>query len=138
MSDMLIPVPDAWKTRALIDRAKYDAMYARSVADPDGFWAEQAQRIDWIKPFTKVKDVSWDPDKLHIKWFEDGALNVSANCVDRHLAKRAKQTAIIWEADDPNEAPRHIRYEELYREVCRFANVLKKHGVKKGNRVTIY
>jgi len=138
MSDTLLPVPEEWKKRAFLDRAKYEEMYARSVNDPEGFWREQAGRIDWIEPFTKVKDVSWDPDNLHIKWFEDGVLNVSANCVDRHLPKRANQTAIIWEADDPNEAPRHITYEELHREVCRFANVLKAHGVKKGDRVTIY
>ncbi|MEJ1970691.1 MAG: acetate--CoA ligase [Rhizomicrobium sp.] len=137
MSDTLIPVPREWKERALIDAAAYDAMYARSLADPDAFWAEQARRIDWIKPFTKVKDVSWDPDNLYIKWYEDGALNVSANCIDRHLPARAKQTAIIWEGDDPRDS-RHITYEELHREVCRFANVLKAHGVGKGDRVTIY
>jgi acetyl-CoA synthetase len=137
MSDTLFPVPRAWKERALIDAAKYDAMYAQSLKDPDGFWREQAKRIDWIKPFTKVKDVSWDPDNLHIKWFEDGTLNVCANCIDRHLPKRAKQTVIIWEGDDPTDS-RHITYEELHREVCRFANVLKAHNVKKGDRVTIY
>ncbi len=87
--------------RALIDSAKYDEMYARSVKDPDRFWREQAHRLDWIMPFTKVKNVSWQPDNLHIKWFEDGSLNVSANCIDRHLEKRGKQTAIIWEGDDP-------------------------------------
>src|SRR5436305_4403327 len=138
MSDILIPVSPEWRAHAFIDQPKYEEMYARSVRDPDSFWREQAQRIDWIKPFTKVKDVSWDPDDLHVKWFEDGTVNVSANCVDRHLPKRAKQTAIIWEPDDPNEQPRHISYEELHREVCRFANVLKSHGVKKDDRVTIY
>ncbi|HVV65658.1 MAG TPA: acetate--CoA ligase [Rhizomicrobium sp.] len=138
MSDTLLPVPDEWKKRALIDRAKYEEMYARSVKTPDAFWAEQAQRLDWIKPFAKVKNVSWDPNNLFIKWFEDGQLNVSANCIDRHLPKRAKQTAIIWEPDDPNAAARHITYEELHREVCKFANVLKARGAKKGDRVTIY
>jgi acetyl-CoA synthetase len=138
MSDTLIPVSPEWRKRAFIDRAKYEEMYARSVRDPDAFWREEATRVDWIKPFTKVKDVSWDPDNLFIKWFEDGTLNVSANCIDRHLPKRAKQTAIIWEPDDPNAQPRHISYEELHREVCRFANVLKAHGVKRGDRVTIY
>jgi len=137
MSDSVIPVSKDWQTRALIDRSKYDAMYAHSLKDPEGFWAQQAKRIDWIKPFTRVKNVSWDPDNLHIKWFEDGTLNVSANCIDRHLPKRAKQTAIIWEGDDPKDS-KHITYEELHREVCRFANVLKAHGVKKGDRVTIY
>ena len=138
MSDTLLPVPEDWKKRALIDAAAYERMYADSIRDPGAFWAEQAKRIDWLKPFTKVKDVSWDPDNLHIRWFEDGELNVSANCIDRHLAKRAKQTAIIWEPDDPNGTPRHITYEELHREVCTFANVLKAHGAKKGDRVTIY
>jgi acetyl-CoA synthetase len=137
MSDTVIPVPRDWKERALIDSAKYDAMYAQSLADPDGFWAEQARRLDWMRPFTKVKNVSWDPDNLSIKWFEDGTLNVSVNCIDRHLPARAKQTAIIWEGDDPNDS-RHITYEELHREVCRFANVLKARGVRKGDRVTIY
>jgi acetyl-CoA synthetase len=138
MSDTLIPVSKEWRERAFIDQAKYEEMYARSVRDPEGFWREEAKRIDWMKPFTKVKNVSWNPDNLHIRWFEDGTLNVSVNCIDRHLPKRANQTAIIWEPDDPNEAPRHISYEELHREVCIFANVLKKHGVKKGDRVTIY
>jgi acetyl-CoA synthetase len=138
MSETLLPVPAEWKTRAYIDATKYDAMYARSVNDPEAFWAEQTKRIDWIKPFTKVKDVSWDPSNLHIKWFEDGALNVSANCIDRHLPKRAKQTAIIWEPDDPKAEAKYITYEELHREVCKFANVLKAHNVKKGDRVTIY
>ena len=138
MSDTLIPVSLEWRERAFIDHAKYEEMYARSVRDPEGFWGEQAQRIDWIRPFTTVKNVSWDPDNLFIKWFEDGSLNVSANCIDRHLPARARQTAIIWEPDDPNETPKHVTYEQLHREVCRFANVLKAHGVKKGDRVTIY
>ncbi len=137
MSDTLLPVPAEWKSKAFIDAAKYEEMYARSVKDPDGFWGAEAGRIDWIRPFTKVKNVSWDPDNLSIKWFEDGTLNVAANCIDRHLPKRAKQTAIIWEGDDPGEA-RAITYQELHDEVCRFANVLKAHGVKKGDRVTIY
>ncbi len=137
MSDTLLPVPKEWKSRVLIDAATYQRMYAESVDDPEGFWREQANRLDWMVPFTKVKDVSWDPDDLHIRWFEDGCLNVSANCVDRHLEKRGSQTAILWEGDDPGES-RSISYAELHREVCRFANVLKAHGVKKGDRVTIY
>ena len=137
MSDTLIPVPDEWRKRAFIDRAKYEEMYARSIKDPDGFWGEVAKRLDWIKPFTKVKNCSYDPANLHIKWFEDGALNVTVNCIDRHLPKRAKQTAILWEGDDPQES-RAITYQELHDEVCRFANVLKAQGVKKGDRVTIY
>jgi acetyl-CoA synthetase len=138
MSDTLIPVSSEWRARAFIDHVKYDEMYARSVRDPEGFWREQAQRIDWIRPFTRVKNVSWDPDNLFIKWFEDGTLNVSANCIDRHLPKRAKQTAIIWEPDDPNQQPRHITYQDLHYEVCRFANVLRARGVRRGDRVTIY
>jgi acetyl-CoA synthetase len=137
MTDTHFPVSKDWRERALIDREKYEAMYARSISHPEEFWREQAKRLDWIKRFTKVKNVSWDPDNLYIKWFEDGTLNVSANCIDRHLPKRAKQTAIIWEGDDPKDS-RHITYEELHREVCRFANVLKAHNVKRGDRVTIY
>ena len=137
MTDTLLPVPAEWKSRAFIDAAKYEEMYARSIADPEGFWREQAARIDWIKPFTKVKNVSWDPDNLFIKWFEDGTLNVSANCIDRHLPAHAGRTAIIWEGDDPKDS-KAITYQELHDEVCRFANVLLRHGVKKGDRVTIY
>jgi acetyl-CoA synthetase len=137
MSDSLIPVSKDWSKRAYIDDAKYDAMYARSLTDPDGFWGEEAKRIDWIKPFTKVQNVSWDPDNLSIKWFEDGTLNVTVNCIDRHLKTRAKQTAIIWEGDDPAHS-RHVTYRDLHAEVCRFANVLKAHGAKKGDRITIY
>jgi acetyl-CoA synthetase len=137
MSETLIPVGRDWRERAFVDLAKYEEMYQRSLSDPEGFWRDEAKRIDWIKPFTKVKNVSWDPDHLYIRWFEDGSLNVSVNCIDRHLPKRAKQTAILWEGDDPKES-KAITYEELHREVCRFANVLKAHGVKKGDRVTIY
>ncbi|MDE0410213.1 MAG: acetate--CoA ligase, partial [Alphaproteobacteria bacterium] len=104
---------------------------------PEGFWAEQAGRLDWIRPFTKVKDVSWAKDDLHIRWFEDGMLNASANCLDRHLAERGEQTAIIWEGDDP-DLSEHITYRDLHERVCKFANVLKARGVKRGDRVTIY
>jgi acetyl-CoA synthetase len=111
-------------------------MYDRSVKDPEGFWAEHGKRIDWIKPYTKIKDVSYTGD-VHIKWFYDGTLNASVNCLDRHLAKRGNQTAIIWEGDDPKDS-KHITYKEAHEQVCRLANVMKKHGVKKGDRVTIY
>ena len=137
MSDELFPVPDASKARALVTAAQYDERYAQSVADPAAFWAKEAQAMQWIKPFTKVKDVSFGDDDLHIRWFYDGTLNVCANCIDRHLPKRANQTAILWEGDDPKDS-KAITYAELYREVCRFANVLKAKGVKKGDRVTIY
>jgi acetyl-CoA synthetase len=137
MSEKIYPVPEAWRKAARIDEDAYRALYERSLADPDGFWAEQAQRIEWIAPFTRVKHTSFDTHNVSIRWFEDGTTNVSMNCVDRHLPERASQTAIIWEGDDPSVS-RHITYGELHEQVCRFANVLKKHGVKKGDRVTIY
>jgi len=117
---------------------KYEKMYARSVSDPEGFWGEQGKRIDWIKPYTKVKNTSFAWPDISIKWFEDGELNVSANCIDRHLETRGDQVAIIFEPDDPKAEARHITYRELHAEVCRFANVLKQLGVRKGHRVTIY
>src|SRR5271163_2354809 len=137
MSEQIYDVPPEWSKRAFIDEAKYEAMYARSVKDPDGFWGEQAKRIDWLKPFTKVKNTSFDTHRVSIKWFEDGVTNVAHNCIGRHLAKRGDQVAIIWEGDDP-KYDRKISYRELHGEVCRFANVLKARGVKKGDRVTIY
>ncbi|KGM33160.1 acetate--CoA ligase [Inquilinus limosus] len=132
----LFPVSDDWAKRAWVDAAQYKAMYERSVSDPEGFWAEHGKRVDWIRPFTKVKDTSYTGD-VHIRWFADGTLNAATNCIDRHLAKRADQTAIIWEGDDPKDS-RHITYRELHEQVCRLANVLKARGVKKGDRVTIY
>jgi acetyl-CoA synthetase len=137
MSDKTYPVPPEWKKRAYVDNARYLADYKRSFDDPNGFWREQAKRVDWIKPFTKVKNTSYDPHNVSIKWYEDGTLNVSANCVDRHLAKRGNQVAILWEGDDPTKS-RTLTYKELHRELCIFANVLKGLGVKKGDRVTIY
>jgi acetyl-CoA synthetase len=131
------PVPASFAD-AHVDAPRYEQMYRASIEDPEGFWAEQArERLDWIKPFTKVKDVSFAKDDLHIRWFEDGVLNVAYNCIDRHLAEHADQTAIIWESDDP-EVDRHISYRELHENVCRMANVLKAHGVEKGDRVTLY
>lgn len=137
MSDKMYAVSAEWSKRAWVDDAHYKTMYQQSVTDPNAFWAEHGKRIDWSKPFTKVKNVSYAPGQVSIKWFEDGETNVSVNCVDRHLAKRGNQTAIIWEGDDPNES-KHITYNELHAEVSKFANVLKAHGVKKGDRVTIY
>ena len=133
----IFPVTAGAAEGAHVDAAAYEAMYRRSVEDPEGFWAEQAGRLDWITPFTKVKDVSWAKDDLHIRWFEDGTLNASANCLDRHLAGRGDQTAIIWEGDDP-ALSEHITYRDLHERVCKFANVLKARGVKRGDRVTIY
>jgi acetyl-CoA synthetase len=132
------PVPAEWARHAWIDAAKYDAMYAESVSDPEAFWREQAKRLDWVTPPTQIKDVSFDRKDFRVRWFADGRLNVAANCLDRHLAKRAAQTAILWEPDDPNEAGRSITYSQLHEQVCRFANALKKLGVAKGDRVTIY
>ncbi len=137
MSEKIYDVPAEWKKRAFVDDAKYQEMYALSVKDPDGFWREQAQRIDWIKPFTKVKNTSFDPHNVSIKWFEDGTLNACYNCVDRHLGDRGDQVALLWEGDDPKD-DKKLTYKELHAEVCKFANVLKARGVKKGDRVTVY
>ena len=135
--EQVFPVPEAIAKSAWCDNNKYLQMYKRSVDDPEGFWAEHAKRIDWIKPFTKVRDVSFQAPDVHIRWFSDGSLNVSANCLDRHLAKRGDQVALLWEGDDPSVS-KAMTYRELHREVCKFANVLKGIGVKKGDRVTIY
>ena len=137
MSEKIYDVSAEWAKRAFVDDAKYREMYARSVSDPNGFWAEQAKRIDWIKPFPKVENVSFAPGNISIKWFEDGVLNVAWNCIDRHLDKRGDQTAIIWEGDDPSES-KHITYRQLHDEVCKMANILRTRNVKKGDRVTIY
>ena len=137
MSETIYDVPAQWQNRAFADEARYNALYTRSIKDPNGFWAEEAKRIDWIKPFTKVKNISFDPHNVSIKWFEDGTLNAAYNCIDRHLAKRGDQVAILWEGDDPKH-DKKITYKQLHAEVCRFANVLKARGVKKGDRVTVY
>jgi acetyl-CoA synthetase len=137
MSEKLYDVPAEWAKRAYIDDAKYQEMYARSVNDPEGFWREHAQRIDWTTPFSKVKNTSYAPDNVSIKWFEDGTTNVAYNCIDRHLGTRAQQTALIWEGDDPSES-KHVTYQELHDEVCKFANILRNRNVEKGDRVTIY
>ena len=137
MAERVYPVSDAWREHAYIDDEGYRALYEASVRDPEGFWREQASRLDWITPFTKVKNTSFGPGDVSIKWYEDGSLNVCANCVDRHLAKRGDQVAILWEGDEPDMDIK-ITYRQLHERVCRLANVLKKHGVKKGDRVTIY
>ena len=123
--------------QANIDLNGYQTAYSQSLSDNDAFWAEHGKRIDWIKPYTKVSDVSYHKPDVHIRWYEDGTLNASANCLDRHLAKRGDQTAILWEGDDPADS-KHITYSQLHEDVCRFANALKARGVKKGDRVTIY
>jgi acetyl-CoA synthetase len=122
MSDKFYDVPDEWKKRAFVDDAKYQAMYQASIADPDKFWAEHGQRITWMKPFSKVKNTSYAPDNVSIKWFEDGKTNIAYNCVDRHLEKRGDQVAIIWEGDEPTD-DKKITYKQLHAEVCRWANV---------------
>ncbi|MFZ0851427.1 MAG: acetate--CoA ligase [Hyphomicrobiaceae bacterium] len=137
MSDKLYSVPAEWTSRAWVDNSKYLAMYKRSIEDPNLFWGEMGKRIDWIKPYTRVKNTSYAPDNVSIKWYEDGTLNVSVNCIDRHLQKRADQVAIIWEGDDPTHDEK-ITYRQLHERVSKFANVLKANGVKKGDRVTIY
>ncbi|WP_297295415.1 acetate--CoA ligase [uncultured Methylovirgula sp.] len=132
------PVSAEWARRAYIDAAKYKELYQRSITDPDGFWGDAARRrLDWIKPFNRVKNTAFGPGEVFIKWFEDGVTNVALNCIDRHLEKRGDQVAIIWEGDDPARS-QHITYRQLHERVCRFANVLKAHGVQKGDTVTIY
>jgi acetyl-CoA synthetase len=135
--DEIFPVPDAWAQRAFADNNKYLAMYQKSLDDPDGFWGEQGKRIDWVKPYTKVKNTTFGPGDVAIKWYEDGTLNASYNCLDRHLDSRRDQVAIIWEGDDPTES-KSFTYGELHATVCKLANGLKSLGVKRGDRVTIY
>jgi acetyl-CoA synthetase len=139
MSDQLVFQPSAAAiARTHVKKSQFDEMYARSVSDPDGFWADQAKRLDWVRFPTKIKNTTFQYPDVSIKWFEDGVLNVAANCIDRHLAERGDDIAIIWEPDDPNAPAEHISYRTLHEKVCRCANVLKSLGVRKGDRVTIY
>lgn len=131
------PVPEAFAKQANLSPDKYREMYAASIADPVAFWGEHGKRLDWIKPYSVVKDVSWETGDLHVRWYSDGVLNVTANCIDRHLEKRGDKAAFIWEGDAPGES-HTITYRQLHTAVCKFANVLKELGVKKGDRVTIY
>ena len=137
MADQIYPPSADFVANAKINKADYDNMYAQSINNPDHFWSEHGKRVDWIKPYSKIKDVDYSYPNVSIKWFEDGQLNVSANCIDRHLEKRGEQTAIIWEGDNPDDSE-HITYSELHREVCKLSNVYKKLGVKKGDRVVLY
>ena len=137
MLDEMHQPPAEVVARAYVDAEGYARMYADSIADPDAFWGEQGRRLDWIKPFTRVKNTSFAYHGVSIKWFEDGKLNVSANCIDRHLATRGDQTAIIWESDDPNVSE-HVSYRQLHAEVSKLANVLLTMGVRKGDRVVLY
>ncbi len=138
MSDTTYPPSSDFAANAHVDAAKYEDMYAASIRDPEGFWAEHGKRLDWIKPFSKVKNVNYMYPDVSIKWYEDGTLNVAANCIDRHLETRGDQTAIIWEPDDPDDAAQHITYRQLHEDVCKMANVLKELGIGKGDRVVIY
>ena len=135
--DLVFEVPEKVKAETLVDEAKYHEMYAESLRDPDAFWGEHGQRIDWMRPYTKVKDTLYSKENVSIKWYEDGTLNACVNCVDRHLDARGDDIAIIWEGDEPDQDAK-ITYRQLYEEVCRFANVLKQQGVGRGDRVTIY
>jgi acetyl-CoA synthetase len=132
--DLTFEVPAKVRANALVDDAKYQEMYAASINDPDAFWGEHGQRLDWMTPYTKVKNTHYGKDDVSIKWYEDGTLNASVNCIDRHLATRADQVAIIWEGDEPSDDAK-ITYRQLHEEVCRFANVLKARNVKKGDRL---
>ena len=132
------PVPDEWARRTRVDAAGYERLYGRSLADPGSFWLEKARRLDWIKRPEIAGDWSFDKADFHINWFADGRLNVAANCLDRHLAKRGDQVALLWEPDEPGDEPRRFTYRQLHAEVCRFANVLKAQGVARGDRVTLH
>ncbi|HGN1203599.1 TPA: acetate--CoA ligase [Providencia rettgeri] len=131
------PVPAEIAKNALINEQQYNDEYQRSIQDPEGFWGEKGKIVDWIKPYTRVKNTSFDPGHIDIRWFEDGTLNLSANCLDRHLAEKGDQTAIIWEGDDPSSS-KNVTYRELHHDVCQFANVLKQQGIRKGDVVAIY
>ena len=135
--EKIFPVPAAYKKNTHVTKEIYEDLYKKAQNNPVKFWHEIGKRIDWIKPYTKTKDVTWSKNKVDINWYYDGTLNVSENCIDRHLENRADQTAIIWEGDDPSESL-NITYKELYKNVCRFANALKNNGVSKGDRVTLY
>ena len=137
MAEHIYPPEDAFAASAHADKAKYEAMYAASISDPVAFWGEQGKRVDWMTPYTKVKNTTFEHAGVSIKWYEDGELNVSANCIDRHLATRSNQTAIIWEGDNPEDSA-HITYHQLHAEVCKLANVYKSLGVSKGDRVVLY
>ena len=138
MEPLRFPPPPGFAATARISRAEYERRYAESIADADGFWAREGRRLDWIRPYSQVRDTSFDAADLHVRWYADGVLNVAANCLDRHLATRADKTALIFEPDDPAEPARRISYRELHAAVCRFANVLRAEGVARGDRVTIY
>src|SRR4249919_2364467 len=138
MSEAIHPVPEEFAAATRIDADRYARDYAESLRDPEGFWGRVAQRLQWSKPFTRVKDTSFDPSDFHVRWFADGELNASVNCLDRQLAERGDKTAIIWESDDPAVPSQRVSYRELHARTCRLANALTRLGVKKGDRITLY
>ena len=135
--ELIFKVPKKWSNNAYINKNKYEKKYKLSIKDNDGFWRKEGKRIDWIKPYNKIKDVKYSKTDVKIKWFYDGTLNASANCIDRHLKDKKNKTAIIWVGDDPSDS-KQISYKELHNNVCKAANSLKELGIKKGDRVTIY
>ena len=136
-SDLVIKTKKEWIKRALINKSGYESKYKKSIKSNDEFWKKEGKRISWIEPYKKIKNVKYSKDEVYIKWYEDGTLNASANCIDRHLKDKKDKTAIIWVGDDPKDS-RKISYKQLHKEVSRVANGLKQLGVKKGDRVTIY
>ncbi|TXG93304.1 MAG: acetate--CoA ligase, partial [Rhodocyclaceae bacterium] len=138
MGEVVYPVPTGWDQAALVDAQAYEAMYQRSIEAPEAFWNDAAHRLDWIRPFTRVKETSFHEPDFGIAWFADGTLNLTANALDRHLERNGDRVAILWEPDDPSEPHREITYNELHADVCRFANLLKARGIGRGDRVTIY
>ena len=135
--ELIFKVPKKWSNSAYVNRAKYEKKYKLSIKDNEGFWKKEGKRINWIKPYTKIKDVKYSKTEVKIKWFYDGTLNASTNCIDRHLANKKNKTAIIWVGDDP-KVSKEITYKDLHKNVCKAANGLKELGIKKGDRVTIY
>ena len=135
--ELIFKVPKKWANNAYVDKNDYEKKYKLSIKDNEGFWKKEGKRIDWIKPYTKIKDVKYSKTDVKIRWYYDGTLNASANCIDRHLDDKKNKTAIIWVGDDPKDS-KQISYKELHKNVCKAANGLKEIGIKKGDRVTIY
>ena len=135
--ELIFKVPKKWSDTAYVNKSKYEKKYRLSIKDNEGFWRKEGKRINWIKPYKKIKDVEYSKTNVKIKWFYDGTLNASANCIDRHIKDRKNKTAIIWVGDDPKDS-KQISYDELYKNVCKAANGLRELGIKKGDIVTIY
>ncbi|SVC51907.1 uncharacterized protein METZ01_LOCUS304761, partial [marine metagenome] len=135
--ELVFKVPKKWSNSAYVNKSQYEKKYKLSIKDNEGFWKKEGKRIDWIKPYTKIKDVKYSKTDVKIKWYYDGTLNASANCIDRHLKDKKNKTAIIWVGDDPKDS-KQISYKELHKNVCKAANALRELGIKKGDRVTIY